>query len=191
MSPSKKKKNNQTNRLFVFINWAVCCTEASVGCWTVIFVPFGLESNDRKRSTKCLSLYMGTNQSSCLFCPFGSLFGHIIKMPVNEAGSFWMGAVLISCIGTHITASGLYWWPWFHKDLTSLRNDLILTDSTFLIFEVIQITYKFVDPHVCVSFWQHCTVSRFLKFLLCLSGFYLHHPPVMKHRERQFQISAG
>ena len=23
---------------------------------------------------------MGTNQSSYLFCPFGSLFGHIIKM---------------------------------------------------------------------------------------------------------------
>ena len=48
--------------------------------WTVIFVQFGLESNDRNRSTKCLSLYMGKNQSSYLFCPFGSLFGQIIKM---------------------------------------------------------------------------------------------------------------
>ena len=61
------------------------------------------------------------------------------------------------------------------------------TDSTFLIFEVIQIRYKFVDPHVSVSFWQHCTVSRFLKFLLCLSGFYL--TPSSSYEARRKAIS--
>ena len=98
-----------------------------------------------------------------------------------------MGAVLISCIGTDITASGLYWWTWFHKDLTPLRNDLILTDSTYLIFEVIQMTCKLVDPHVCVSSWQHCTVSRFLKFLLCSSGSYL--TPSLSYEAQREAIS--
>ena len=57
-----------------------------MGCWTVIFVQFGLESNDRNRSTKSLSLYMGTNQRNYLFCPFGFLFGQVIKILLTKLG---------------------------------------------------------------------------------------------------------
>ena len=63
---------------FVFIHWPSLL-------WTAIFVPFGLETSDRRKPAECLSPCREANKIIC-FCSFAFLFGHIINILSTELG---------------------------------------------------------------------------------------------------------
>ena len=116
---------------------------------------------------------MGTNQSSYLFCPIGSLFGHIIKMLALLTNRSW---VVLN--GSRLDLMHWYIHHCVRSVLVTLIPQRSHTASQWLNTNWLDVLDFWgypnqIDPHVCVSFWQHCTVSWFLKFLLCLSGFYL------------------
>ena len=51
---------------FVFIHWR---SLYKAGLWTVIFVPFGLETSDRRKPAKCLSPRREANKIIYVFVP--------------------------------------------------------------------------------------------------------------------------
>ena len=71
---------------FVFIHWR---SLYKAGLWTVIFVPFGLETSDIRKPVKCLSPRREANKIMFLFLCF--IVWPYNKHLINQARSICMG----------------------------------------------------------------------------------------------------